>query len=319
MKDTRKTKSAVYLIDDDMIRTTNHPVPSGWDYDCRGAIEPAVHRFGRGFNISTDKEHNGPVSLRRRFLPLDEGKAHFALTMYLKGGDGFYLNFYDNDDRETLTFKQKGCSLMAGNTVLPAPFLNGLVYLTIDFDIDGKYAFVSFDGRECACVDLSGNSLASLKLGYEKDEAGEFEIRKVVMYINYLVCDRNWNPTNGKMPDDWFIFSNGDGNAYTSRYYEGKDETTYALHATKGSSVCAYHPFSNTDGVVCFELKYLTKGDGDKVIFALTKNEEDAVVVVDTGLKSETTDGKLLREHSPYVWQFMRIEADTNTKKALVK
>ena len=78
MKDTRKTKSAVYLIDDDMIRTTNHPVPSGWDYDCRGAIEPAVHRFGRGFNISTDKEHNGPVSLRRRFLPLDEGKAHFA-------------------------------------------------------------------------------------------------------------------------------------------------------------------------------------------------------------------------------------------------
>ena len=320
MSDTRTTKNAVYLIDDDMVRTANHPVPSGWDYDQRGAVNPVVHQFGGSFVIASDMNCNEPVSLRRRFLPLRGGKANFALTMFLKGGDGFYLNFYDENDNETLTLRQKGFSLVSGDKTIPVPFLNGLQYITIEFDIDEKLAFLSLDGRECACLPLACGSLASLKLGYGAADSGEFDIRKVALWINYLVCDRNLCPKNGQMPEDWYVFYNGNANAYTSAYYEGKPETTYALHAQNGSSVCAYHPFEKADGKVCFELKYLTKGDGgDKVVFALSKNEEDIVTVVDDGLRSMDSKGGVLREHSPYVWQFMRIEADTKTKKALIK
>lgn len=320
MVDTRTTKNAVYLIDDDMVRTTNHPVPSGWDYDNRGAINPAVHQFGRSFNISTDKEHNAPVSMKRDFLPLRSGKANFAFTMHLKSGDGFYLNFYDIDGNVALTLKQKGHSLVCGDTVIPAPFLYGMQYITIEFDIDEKLAVLSLSGRECAWLPLSGNSLASLKMGYEADAEGEFTIYKVVLNINYLVCDRNWNPVhNADMPDDWVVYAEGNANAFTSTYYEGKPETTYALHAQNGSSVTAYHPFEKTGGKVCFELKYLSKGDGDNIIMCLTLGEDDVVSVVDTGTYSQSASGTLLRKHSPYVWQFMRIEADTATKKALIK
>ncbi len=320
MVDTRTTKNAVYLIDDDMVRTAYHPVPSGWDYDQRGAINPVVHQFGRSFTISTDKEHNAPVSLRRRFLPLRGGKASFALTMHLKSGDGFYLDFYDENDKPALTLRQKGHSLVSGDTVLPVPFLYGKQYITIEFSLDDKNAWISFDGRECACLELMSDSLASLKTGYDAEDEGEFIITKVVLNINYLVCDRNWNPVhNTPLPDDWYVYSTGDGNAYTSCYYEGKPETTYALHATQGSSVCAYHPFEEVSGKVCFEVKYLSKGEGDNIIMCLTKDEEDVVSVVDTGTYSQSVGGTLLRKHSPYVWQFMRIEADTDTKKALIK
>ena len=321
MKDTRKTKNAVYLIDDDMVRTANHPVPSGWDYDSRGAINPVVHQFGRNFVISTDKEHKAPVSMKRDFLPLRSGKANFALTVHINSGDGFYLNFYDIDGNVTLSLKQKGHSLMAGDTVIPSPFLHGLQYITIIFDIDEKTAILSLGGKECAWLPLSGDSLAHLKMGYEAEDEGEVNVLKVVLNINYLVCDRNWNPVKtADMPDEWIVFTEGNANAVTSTYYEGKHETTYALHAQGGSSVCAYHPFPETSGKVCFELKYLTKGnDGDKVVFALSKDEEDVVSVIDTGVKSLDSKGNLLRAHSPYVWQFMRIEADTRKGKALIK
>ncbi len=320
MVDTRTTKNAVYLIDDDMVRTANHPVPSGWDYDNRGAITPVNHQYGRDFVVSTDKEHNAPVSMKRAFLPLRGGKANFAFTMHLKSGDGFYLNFYDIDGNVSLSLKQKGHSLICGDSVIPAPFLHGLQYITIEFDIDEKIAVLSLSGKECAFLQLCGNSLASLKMGYDAEDAGEFKIIKVVLNINYLVCDKNWNPVhNGDMPDDWIVYVEGNANAFTSHYYEGKPETTYALHAQAGSSVTAYHPFAKTDGKVCFELKYLSKGEGDNIIMCLTKDEEDVVSVVDTGTYSQTAGGKLLRKHSPYVWQFLRIEADTATKKALIK
>ncbi len=320
MTDTRTTKNAVYIIDDEMVRTANHPVPSGWDYDSRGALEPVYHRFGRGFNVAKNAEVNEPVSLKRNFLPLRNGKASFAFTFLLKSGDGFYLNFYDVDGNEALTLKQNGFSLVCGENIVPAPFTNGLHYLTIEFDIDEKLCLLSLGGNECGLYPLTASSLASLKLGYEKDSVGEFDIKKIAMWINYLVCDRNLNPRSGNMPEDWIVLVEGNGAGYTSNYYEGKPETTYALHAQGGSSVSAYHPFEMTRGKVCFELKYLSKGnEGDNIILALTNGENDAVTVIDTGVKSQTLDGKVLREHSPYVWQFLRIEADTTTQKALIK
>ena len=35
--DTRRTKDAVYLVDDLYMHETNHLVPSGYDLDARGA------------------------------------------------------------------------------------------------------------------------------------------------------------------------------------------------------------------------------------------------------------------------------------------
>ena len=319
MKDTRTTKNAVYIIDDDMVRTTNHPVPSGWDYDSRGAINPAVHQFGRTFNISTDKEHNAPVSLRRRFLPLRGGKANFVLRLNIKHGDGLYFNFYDENDNPALTFKQCGHSLLCGEKAIAAPFLRGYVFIAIDFDIDERIAKLSIGGRELGWYALESDSLASFKIGYEAEDEGEFDLTKIAMWINYLVCDRNLHHNTGYMPEDWVVYAEGNANAYTSYYYEGSGEVTYALHAEAGSTVTAFHPFEKTGGKVCLDIKFLSKGDGDNIVFSLTKDDEDVVSVVDTGTFSQSLGGTLLRKHSPYVWQFLRIEADTKTKKALIK
>jgi len=320
MIDTRTTKSAVYIIDDDMVHTENHPVPSGWDYDGRGAINPAVHRFGRSFELATDKAHENPVTLRRKFLPLRDGKANFVFRLHLNSGDGLFLNFYDIEENVTLSIRQKGNTLVCGDNIVPIPFLNGNHFFAIDFNIDEKYAVLSLDGRECGLYPLCGESLACLKTGYDADAEGSFIITKVAMWINYLVCDRNLEFRNGAMPDDWMVFTEGNASAYASYYYEGHDEYTYALHAEGGSTVCAYHPFTSTSGKVCLDLKYLSKGnEGDNVIIALTNGEEDAVTVIDTGLLSMTSEGRVLRDHHPYVWQSLRIEADTNTQKALIK
>ncbi len=319
MTDTRTTKNAVYLIDDDMIRTENHPVPSGWDYDSRGAINPVHHRFGRTFNVATDKEHNAPVSLSRKFMPVREGKANFAARIHFHSGDGFYLNFYDENGKEALCFRQCGNSLTCNERTIPAPFLHGTRFLTVEFNLDEKTAIIGLDGKELGLYNLFADNIASVKLGYDKDAEGEFTLQKMILYINYLVCDRNLDFRTGPMPDDWVLYTEGNANAYTALYYEGTGEVTYALHSEAGSAITAFHPFEKTSGKVCFDVKFLSKGEGDNVIFTLTNNEEDVVTVVDTGLFSQTADGTLLRKHSPYVWQFMRIEADTRTKKALIK
>lgn len=321
MIDTRKTKSAVYLIDDDMIRTVNHPIPSGWDYDGRGAIDPAVHRFGRGaFNISTDKEHKNPVVMKRKFMPLREGKADFALTVNIKRGNGFFLNFYDVDEKIALTLKQNGNALMCQGSILPVPFLTTLQYIQIRFDLDAKCATFLLDGKECATLPLSSSSIAHLTMGYDAESEGEFDIIKVALWINYLVCDRNLFHKNGDMPEEWIVFADEGANAYSSYYYEGFGEYTYALHSLADSAVCAYHPFTKVSGKVCFELKYLTKeSNGENLTVALTNGEEDCVVVTDNGSSSQTTSGKVLRTHSPYVWQTLRIEADTTTQKANIR
>lgn len=319
MIDTRTTKNAVYIMDDDMVRTQNHPVPSGWDYDLRGAIDPYVHGFGRSYTIATDNEHNAPVSLKRNFLPLRDGSANFVMRANFKRGDGFYLNFYDIDGNEALTLKQKGHSLYCGDKLVPAPFLNGNRFIGVEFDIDEKIAKLSLDGKELGWYNLTADSLMTVKFGYEAGASGEFEVTKVAMWINYLVCDRNLDYRNGDMPDDWVIYTEGNSSANLSYYYEGSGEFTYALHAEGGSVVTAYHPFKETEGKVCLDLKYLSKGDGDNIIIALTKDEDDVVTVVDTGTFSQSASGILLRKHSPYVWQFIRIEADARTKKALIK
>lgn len=319
--DTRTTKSAVYLIDEEFPKTPKHPVPSGWDADTRGSEDPLVRKFGRGFTLDKSPDKKYPMTISRRFMPLRGGKASFHhIVNFNKDGDGFFLEFYDVEGNTALKLSQTGGFLCCEEKKL-CEFDEQRTYsIGIEFDIDKKNAFVDVDGKACGSVTLLSSSLARLKTGYGPDDAGTCVVLNTILNINYAVCDMDYVRCDTDLPCKWSNLSEEGCSAGVKNYFEGQGFYTFKLDAPGGKTAKAMRKFSRTSGNVCFELKYLTHDKaGEKVTVSAYDGEKAVITFTDDGTKSMTSDGRTLREHNPYVWQTLRFEADTKTGKAFVK
>lgn len=318
--DTRTTKEAVYLIDEEYMVNAKNPVPSGWDADRRGAKDPLETKRGAYRRMETRDDGKYPLIMSRKFMPVRSGKASFRQIFRLNAGSGFNIEFFDLSENAVLTIEQKQDGFYAKNTkICDAPA--GRVYtVSVEFDLDNKTAEISVNGDCLTSVSLNTDSLARLVLGYKDGYAGFSELIRTYLFINYLVCDECFVHRDGDMPYDWTNNCKDDSSAKISYYHEGQGFYNYVLTAKKGKTASVSHAFAKTGGVVCFELKYLTVNeDGEGVKLSLTNGGKECVTVLDNGTASKTTDGTVLRNHHPYVWQTLRIEADTKTSKAFIK
>ena len=318
--DTRTTKSAVYLIDEEYLANAKNPVPSGWDADRRGAEDPLDRRRGIYQQLKTSTEGKYPVTMSRKFMPLRSGKASFRQIIRYQSGSGFFIEFFNLDDDCVLAINQKEDGFYYKDKKL-CDVVSGKTYtIAAEFDIDGKTADISINGVWCVKAEMNTDSLARLMLGYKAGSVGYTVLLNTFLYINFLVCDECFVHRDGDMPYEWKNQCTGQSTAAISYYYEGTRFFNYVLTAPKGDTAAVSQSFAKTGGVVCFELKYLTVNeDGEGVKVSLTSGGKECVTVLDNGTASTTTDGTVLRKHHPYVWQTLRIEADTSTGKAFIK
>ena len=317
--DTRRTKDAVYVVDDLYMHETNHLVPSGFDLDARGGKYPEGNIWTRGYNIETEDSLNAPATISRRFMPIREGKAGLNFIFQIKRGDGFFIDFLDDEDKCAFTLSQRNGQFFWNDTALPVEASKKLHSFSAEFDIDKKTADVAFAGKYCGTYEILTDNIARYIAGYRRGDKGACFLKQTHLHINYLVNDRNEVHEDGQLFYKWDIETTGGTSAYTSYYYEGVKHFTNVICASADARGTCRQSFEKADGKVCFEIKYLTKNtSGESIKLALTSSDKDIAVFYDNGTTLLTSDGNVLRNHNPYCWQTFRVIADTNTQKCEV-
>ena len=314
IKDTRRTKEAVYVVDDLYMHEANHQVPSGYDLDARGAKYPEGITWLRGYTLETDDNLNAPATLSRRFMPIREGKAGLSFIFEIKRGDGFSIEFLDDDDKTAFTVLQKNGLFYWNGQTIPVEASYKLHSLSVDFDIDKKSAKVAFAGKYCGTYQILTDNIARYIVGYTGGAKGGCFLKQTHLHINYLVNDRNEVHQDGNLFYDWKVENTDGASAYTSYYYEGCMHFTNVLNAAENSTAYCSRSFDKTSGKVCFEVKYLTKKEkGEHAEFSLTSGATHCVTLYDDGTHLCSADGNILRAHNPYVWQTLRVVANTES------
>lgn len=317
--DTRKTKNAVYLIDDKYPLAPKYTVPSGWDYDQRGSAKAKEHDRTMPRDFVTSKDGKYPMTLARTFMLLDSGKASFEHTVTLRAGDGYFIEFYSSDGKTAFDITQKNGMFTCGTLTVPCEAVYKTYTLGIEFDINKKQAEIIINGTYFGTYPINADNLCKIKQGYKAGSVGSCILVYTGLTINYLVCDRNRVRADRDMPYGWSDASHEGASASLRYYYEGADLYTYQLCAQSGKTACASRAFKKTGGKVCFDVKYLPKTDnGENIKLSLTNEGKECVTVIDNGTSSLSAGGKTLRNHYPNVWQRVRIDADTQSGKAFI-
>ncbi len=318
-KDTRSTKSAVYLVDDLYMHEINHQVPSGFDLDARGAKYPDNIFWQRGYNLETDDSLNAPATLSRRFMPVREGRAGLNFIFAIKRGDGFFIEFLDDEDNPAFTLTQKNGLFYWNDIALPVEASKKLHSLNVEFDIDEKQAKVAFAGKYCGTYEVLSSNIARYIAGYRNGAKGGCLLKQTHLHINYLVNDRNEVHEDGQLFYEWDIENTDGASAYTSYYYEGHKHFTNVICASKGAIGKCRRSFEKQSGKICFEAKYLTQNtSGEGVKLSLISDGKECLNFYDGGTALASENGEILRKHNPYTWQTFRVIADTETKTAEV-
>ncbi len=318
-QDNRRTKDAVYVVEDLYMHEKNHQIPSGYDLDARGAKYPNNIFWNRGYTLETDDSLNANATLSRRFMPIREGRAGLNFIFSIERGDGFFIEFLDTEDKPAFTLTQKNDMFYWNETRLAVEASKKTHSMTVEFDIEKKKALVCFGGKYVGTYCLLSENIARYIAGYRNGAKGKCVLKQTHLHINYIVNDRNEVHADGNLAYGWELDKQQGTDAYVSYYYEGVKHYTNVMTAEAGKNAVCRRSFDKADGNICFEIKYLTKTeDKEGVSFSLTADGKDIVAVSDTGTKLLSPDGELLRKHNPYVWQTLNVMADTNTHIASI-
>lgn len=317
--DTRRTKDAVYVVDDLYMQETNHLVPSGYDLDARGAKYSTGECWKRGYDLETDDSLDAPATLSRRFMPIREGKAGLNFIFAIKRGDGFFIEFLDDCDKVSFTLQQKNGLFYWNDTALPVEASKKLHSMNVEFDIDKKEAKVAFGGKYCGTYKVLTDNIARYLVGYRNGAKGGCFLKQTHLHLNYVVNDRNEVHEDGNLFYNWIVDTTEGAKAFTSYYYEGTKFFTNVICASGGAETKCRREFDKLTGKVCFEIKYLTKNtSGEGIKLSLTSDGKEILSFFDDGTALMSQNGAVLRKHNPYVWQTFRVIADTDTKTAEV-
>ena len=313
---------AYSIIDDD--NTRRGGLTSGWDYDTRGA--GASQGYQTMIAQVNDVSGTEPAFLTRTLTTQKQGVVTLEM-LFNCSGDGTFLALCDAVGRYALylEFDQKALCIRTPDGALEkigfkSTSADQLLKATLDFDAQsvklyydgtllGSYPFADAD----AGVDM-------LRCGVTPEKQGSFIPLGVKMYANYLVCER-FIGLEDTLPADLDIHSyNGElcamranggmfGGNFDNKCLEA-DTDEFSLRKT----------FEKTSGKVAYELKFLLPERADGLCVGLTSAEQTALCVKTQHFGLFTGDNLLLKDYySENVWHTLRIEADTETQKALIK
>ena len=316
----RKNNPNAYHLIDEEIHYSGHHEESGWDTDHRGAGGPYPgHAEFKGVKSIGNKF---PSFRRRNITEETSGVLTFECCYEIKSGDGFYIGFYGDkgDEKEAFVLRQNGILMYAGAKAL-FKLHEKPHYLKLVIDIDNGKVKVHLDGKFISEEPFTGKAktISRLQFGYDAGAVGEAVVAaETKLYKNYLFCDTIIPKYDGNLPDEYMIEKSGKSVVGRRKYSPISKYSCYIVKAGSGSVTNISRKFERSGGTVGFEIKYLLPKKGAKLSVSLMSFDTEAITVSDEFTEIYTKDGAL-RSHSKNVWQTLRIEADTDTKTALIR
>lgn len=300
-------------------------IVNGWDYDNRFDY---YNLRGSASATLADGSNEKFYAFIRDFHAEHEGLLHLELVLTVASTDnGAYFTIENEGGGVCFACRvQGGVWKIVGETqkttsLSVKPDMTQTYAFVADLDLDGHTATVTINNIYCGSVSLSQDaSPARLTVGTEKQGKGTVTLNDVRLWKNHVLID-NFLVTAGNVGEQtvagWDM--TGSFSLQTiQNVFLHYDQYSLKADAAAGSRSTAKRAFTPLAGKVCFEAYVLFPEDCGGASVALTCDESRV-------LEIRTIDGKfycgdtLLHDYIANVWQIIRIEADTNTGKAVVK
>ena len=306
---------AAYLIDDmSMVRTLKNGVQytaSGWLYE-NPELSARPQSDYSTFELSDVSEKSG-VTLRKDITSVTSGNVVFETRIRISSF-GSRIYFEDLEGNKIFEITQKKDSFYAIGKEEKSLNYNaptGNVDVRIEMDIDGKTAVVIIDDTNLGSFKMNDFAdLSRVCIGTTDKDTLYLSISSVMMYMNYDVNEDFLYGTADKVPYGW----ENSENMVLKKLNSDRDTLSAYIKDT-GKAVKTFDKVSDK---LVYETYFLVL-EGQDASLSLKNGDKTAVSINAKNGSITTSDGKPVRKYTTGVWQQVRIEADTNTDKALIK
>lgn len=284
-------------------------IESGWELDNR-AGEPKLSNSGNGLvsDIMTD-EHS---RLLRTFNRVSEGKLDIRFAVaYIFGFDGNILRLSDENGEDAYClFTKNGAFYLktaAGEERIAEKDrvgpLNDLEFrILIDFDKGISKTYIS--NVDCGEWPLTGSGITGLSFETTDESRNITEVKGGFIEANYAVFEDFSHPTWHIHPE---FQSNEDGRTIWHEWDKA------ALNSGRTTA----RTFEPLGGTVCFSLATLLPEGGD-ASFGLWA-DQNPVVRIEAKNGKFFANGREIDHFSDKIWYNLRMEADTEAQRAVIK
>lgn len=296
---------------------------NGWTYDNRFDL---FNTDGSTTTYISDSSDEQFFAFNRDFDAESEGILRLEIGgSYASNDKGAYIALENENEERILeltpangVWTLNGTNTVA-TTVEISPGASIYYAFVIEVDLDNNTAYAVINNVKSDAVSIKPDaSVQRLVLG--TNEVGKASVQKdhTRMSKNYAL-DENFfisSAQAGEAPVEWNV--TGDFKLAEIKSVQGVDIYSVQAESKAGTVSTASRSFTPVTGKVVMETYVLfpEKTDGASVAFTSAGNEI---------FKFETKDGKLvmgdtvLHDYARNVWQWLYIEADVETGKAIVK
>lgn len=315
--DARAYTDSYYIIES--VTGSNN----GWGYDNRFEF---TNTIGGSSGVLLDTSDEQFFANYRDFAPESEGVLRLEhVGEYSADTDkGVYVALRNDAEENILEFTPAGgvWTINGVNSVKTPVAVNGTPVkyaFVVEIDLDKNTASAIINNIKCGTVEIKADAvLQRLALGTNKAGKGRIQKLYTRMSKNYPV-DENFIITEselGKKPASWnitgdFVIDRIDGTS-------GVENFNLKASSKAGVVSTADKSFEAISGKLVFECNLFLPEKTDGASVSLSSNGNDI-------FKFETKNGKIvmgetvLHDYIPGVWQWLYVEADTNTGKARIK
>ena len=310
------------MYSQDMI-SNKGTLSNGWRYDNKNA--EAETTDAESATLFDDK-NDSYSAIYREFNPLDSGLVTLEMYTELNSADnGVYIGFDNDDNKPTVKLQtENGFFALHGaeKTVTTIPVSKDkaeqyVILMHIDLDSNTMYAVIN--GTASPVVDIPENiTIGRLIAGTTVEGTGVITVHRVYMYENYAMAEHfaAVDSMAGKAPYGMVI----NGNVKMEEYIYDPffDKYSAKITATAGTSHSAAKSFPQISGIGIFEGYLYMPKTLDGAYFAVTSAGKEVAKIYSKSGAWYVGDKKE-RDFFENVWQTLRIETNTATKKATIK
>ena len=308
-------QEAIYLIDDyEMEREVRsiRMLTSGWDYE--NTANDARDTSGSTTNALADNSKENFVAIHRPVTLQNSGvvKLEAIFTVNMDKGARIYFT----DEKENLLFElltKNGKLYAIGDSEVDTGSLafSGKVNLYLELNLDSKKAKVVVNSKDVGSFAMSSKAegLAKMTISTTKEDVVLIAVQEVHMYRNFDVLDTFRLDAKNSAPYGWAV-----NNASVEEIGSDSTDPNSVKISGNGSAIKTFEAVS---GKFVYETFVLVP---EKQIVNLSlKNGVNSVISVEAKDNKFFVGGVADKTFSTNVWQLVRIEADTDSKTALIK
>ncbi len=296
--------------------------PSGWDVDYRGGN---IAKIGRGLAFYDTNEAES-LSMSKKILPHKDGKVTLETAFKLVDQKNSKVTFdLAGGERSAARFEIEGDSVYLiqpdGRTAIGQLFADKDFTLKAILDMNADkieiYAYGKFVGEFAfseAC-----DVLEQVKIDTGVAGTATFELRFVILYINYLVNERFMTASGEALPDGW-VETQGAGMASIYKINSGNidDQNSIKIddkYDFKKSVVKREFP-AQTKKMVG-EVRFIADPKATGFSFALNSGNTFAIKVTARNHGFHTTNSQTIyNKYLDNVWYYLKFVADVETQTA---